>query len=192
MTALAENHWLDGINSVADAWNHWLLAVEFPCGFGDRWLERHIERVIRAADARRLATDAMPKTERFTDMWATFRQTHEHLDAGGKYRRLRFWIWRAAVLRVAYVERAGLFLHGRGSLFVGLSEAALARDKLREAMDAAGGVGMFELDGRPVCGDYCHFWRPAVLLKVDGGREAAPLNDYAVMVLALTHAVTVQ
>ena len=108
--------WLDCIYFVNDPWRDWLLAVQFPSSALDAWIETHIRDVFRAADARRLALDVTTKTKHFAAMWADFRREHVELDDRGKYRRNRYWIWRAATLKQAH-ERGGCFLHGRGFLF---------------------------------------------------------------------------
>jgi hypothetical protein len=121
--------WLDRIDGVNDPWRDWLLAVQFPSSPLDAWIETHIRDVFRAADAHRLALDATTKTKHFAGMWEDFRRQHEDLDGRGKYRRNRYWIWRAAVLKIAH-ERGGCFLHGRGFLFQDVIDANLCANKL--------------------------------------------------------------
>ena len=182
--------WLDCIDSVNDPWRDWLLAVQFPSSALDAWIETHIRDVFRAADARRLALDVTTKTKHFAAMWADFRREHVELDDRGKYRRNRYWIWRAATLKQAH-ERGGCFLHGRGFLFQDVIDANLCANKLAEAMAGAGAIGMYHLDGSYIRGGSDHnFWRPCWVENEDGTRHTMPIHDYAAMVLSLVRAVS--
>ena len=145
--------------------------------------------VFRAADAYRMAMDTTTRTKRFAEMWESFRREHVELDDRGKYRRNRYWIWRAAVLKEAH-ERGGCFLHGRGFSFQDVIDASMVRDKLAEAMDNAGGVEMYALDGSATQGGYSNFWRPCWTENEDGKRQVWPIHDYAAMVLSLVRAVS--
>jgi hypothetical protein len=82
-SAVAER-WFDTIPSTADPWRRWFGMVQFPqYDPSDARLariEHYVEEICRAADKRRLAIK--PETERFADMWATFRKHHENLEGG--------------------------------------------------------------------------------------------------------------
>lgn len=66
----------------------------------------------------------------------------------------------------------------------------MCRDKLAEAMDNAGGVEMYALDGSPTQGGYSNFWKPCWMETEDGKRQTSPIHDYAGMVLSLVRAVS--
>ena len=157
------------INGCYDPWSDWLDAMCFPHeGPLHDWLEQDIKDVIHAADQLRLAT--VPQTQTFTKQWATFRKHHQDLDAGGKYCRKRYMVWRAAALTVI-CER---------DRFQDEVDAKEARDKLAKTMrwfwpsiDASGNY----VDG--------NFWCPKLCDFSDGSQGPDPLTEYAAMVLLL-------
>lgn len=151
------------ISGSDDPWRDWLDQLRFPrAGPLQAGLENDIESAIRSADALRLATVAHTTT--FGKQWATFRQHHQELDCGGKYRRLRTMVWRAAALK-AICER---------NLFQDDVDAQQAGNVLAQTM-------LFfcpSIDGN---GDFPggNFWRVG-----DRDRPDA-MAEYAAMVLLL-------
>jgi hypothetical protein len=88
--AAEEQPWFYRIEDTADPWCHWFRMLRFPRhGPLDAEIEHDIEEVCRAADKRRLAI--VPRTKRFAEMWATFRQHHERLEAVGSIAAIDGW-----------------------------------------------------------------------------------------------------
>ena len=156
--------WFGELSGSYDPWLHWLSGCRFPHeGPLRAWLENDIESAIRTADALRLATT--PSTAHFTTIWDNFRRHHEELNSGGKYRRQRYMVWRAAALK-ALCER---------NCFQDDVDAKQARDVLAETMhyfwpsiDANG-----------------NFWQPKLCDFSDGIQRPDPFAEYAAMVLVL-------
>jgi hypothetical protein len=162
--------WFGAIEGCYDPWCDWLKQSRFPhCGPLQADIERDIEAVIRVADQLRLSV--VPKTERFAAQWQTFRKHHEELDSGGKYRRRRYMVWRAAALKVLCYR----------DCFQDEIDARQAHDKLAATMHyfwptiAAGG----SYPGG-------NFWQPALVDFADGRRGLDLLGEYAAMVLLVT------
>ncbi len=152
-----------------DPWRDWLYQLRFPHeGPLQAWLENDIESAIRTADALRLAT--VPHTDTFTKQWHTFRRHHEELDCGGKYRRRRTMIWRAAALKVI-CER---------DRFQDDIDRRLANDVLAQTM-------LWFWPTIDVNGDYPggNFWQPKLVDFSDATQAPDPLAEYAAMVLLL-------
>ena len=126
------------------------------------WLENDIESAIRTADALRLAT--APHTDTFTKQWHGFRRHHEELDFGGKYRRQRYMVWRAAALK-ALCER---------NAFQDAADSQQARNVLASTMRYFWPT--IDADGNFPDGN---FWR------VSDPDQPDALAEYAGMVLVL-------
>jgi hypothetical protein len=178
---VAEEPWFYWIEDTDDPWRHWFAMLDFPCyGPLEAWIETDVEELCRAADERRLALK--PQTERFAQMWATFRRHHENLEDCWKHRRQRWLTWRAAALTVI-CDR---------DRFQDVIDRNQARAKLAETMREH---GPYEPDGSYRCGPYpdgsfscTNFWRPEIADFSDGTSRPHPLTEYAAMVLMLVRA----
>jgi hypothetical protein len=164
--------WFGRIDGSHDPWWHWLAGVRFPRETippHDR-LEIEITTAIKAADALRLSIT--PQTARFDRQWMTFRRYHEDLDQGGKYRRKRFMVWRAAALKV-------------------FCERDYFQDKVADAVALGVLIGTMRwfAPNLMFSGDYYeggNFWQPRLVECSDGVQQ--PLDafaGYAAMVLTL-------
>ena len=158
------------ISDCYDPWRDWLSHARFPHeGPLHDWLEYDIEAAIKQTDALRLAT--VRQTDTFAKQWASFRQHHENLDQRGKYRRLRYMIWRAAALTVLCQR----------DRFQDDTDAREARDKLANTM-------RWFWPDMTAKGDYHggNFWRPKLQDYADGAQRLDPLAEFAAEVLLLT------
>jgi hypothetical protein len=97
MNESAQPDWLELLDiSAGDPWETWVETLGFPHQYEplDATIEHAVEDAILHADARRRAVGRV-----FPQMWADFRRHHDELDGRGKYRRIRYRIWRAAALK---------------------------------------------------------------------------------------------
>jgi hypothetical protein len=163
-------NWFEGeISHCFNPWRDWLGQLRFPCeGPLRNGLETDITDAIKAADALRLAT--IPQTAAFGKQWADLRQ-HEDLDGGGKNRRRRYMVWRAAALNVLCQRN-----HFQDSIDAGVAAAALVK-----TMKWFWPELMY--DGSY---DGGNFWLPR-LQDADGTPRSDSLASYAAMVLLLMH-----
>lgn len=145
-------------------WVNWLASLpRRQHTAGDAWLERDIDVALAAADRRRLAVT--PTTQRFSSMWAEFRQQHEALESTEWRRYLRYLIWRAAVLKVRLKQQ---------------SQDVIDFDQCREALAAT---------ERQIAGDDADIdnwlWKAPPHDWADAPRSPHPLCLYAATVLSL-------
>lgn len=166
--------WFDEIDDCPYPWRDWLKRIvpysARRIGPLDAGIERKVEDLIQAADARRLDV-----IFGHGPMWAMFRAHHEALEERGKYRRRRYMIWRAAALKTICDCHQ----------FQDDIDAAQAHNKLAATMAEFG--GSCAPDG--AFGDGCNFWRPELHLDGDDGTSGFdPLHEYAMVVLALVRA----
>jgi hypothetical protein len=155
---MTKTDWLETLDaSPGDPWETWVRTLGFPRRYAplDAAIEHAVEDAILRADARRLAVGrALPM------IWADFRRHHDELDGRGKYRRLRYRIWRAAALKTMLDHH-----HYQDE-----AEAAIIRSKLAAVYVELG----FGPDG--TLSAYC-LWQPRS--RTDN------LETYAADVLAL-------
>jgi hypothetical protein len=156
--------WLDSLaSSPGDPWHTWIRTLGFPRQHGplDAEVEHAAENAILEADARRLAV-----SRTLPDIWQDFRKHHVELDGRGKYRRMRYRIWRAAALKTLL---ACLYYQDDADIVqIGGKLVATYRDL---GLEPDGGIGRYSYS----------IWRPT--------SRNSYLETYAADVLALFEVV---